>query len=450
MPKNYSIIGFARRKWNNLDFSNEMTNRYVKNHQSDSNIKDSAAWQDFMQHVDYLSSDFSNAQGYDLLEAKLNENDKEWGENSEKIFYLAVPPESYDTILINLTNSGLSKICRDNTSKLVIEKPFGHDAKSALALNTQVLKIFSEEQVYRIDHVLGKDPLMDIMSFRKYNYVLKNLLKKEHVDHIQISYTEEIGVADRGEFYERNGVIRDVIQNHILQILSVSTMAVSSDPTINIPLTEKKTIIESLRSISTTEIIAGQYQGYRSEHGVNSSSNTPTFVAIKTSLTSGDFRDVPIYIRAGKFLKQKTAEILFILKNEYPSLVELPNIIAFRIQPQEGVFMNFSKRNNENPDELESISLDFCYHNSNNKIKDAYEKLLLDLLSSQKNAFVHIDEVLASWDFIDPVNRMIEEDKVIKVHSYEKGTMGPIEADELLVRDGRKWYTDKFALACKI
>lgn len=446
LPENLVIWGVSRREWSDEDFSHEMRMKFIEKNPEGFNEEN---WKSLIAtKLRFCPGDFSNRETFNSLKNKVDAVDKEWNQESEKIFYFAVPPESYQTVLNGIRNSQLLTTCQDTCNKLIIEKPFGHDEKSAEELNNQIMAVFAEEQIYRIDHVLGKDTLEDIISFRKHNPIFNAMLQSEYVDHIQISYLEKIGIEHRGEFYEQTGVHRDVLQNHALQILATSVMEIPQDETNSSFSHARAEVFSSLAPVESSNIVAAQYDGYTQEQNVSSDSRVPTFMVLKTSLTSGKMKDVPVYIRTGKYLKEKYTEILFVFKSTSVNGLR-PNILAFRLQPQEGVFLSLLKRNLTMPQELENIELDFCYKDTQQKLTDGYENLLYNVFTGDRTFFVGIEEVFAAWKFIDPISRALSEQKIAIV-TYAKGTQGPDSAEKLVEKENRHWYTEDFALACKI
>lgn len=446
-PTEFEIIGVARKDWSVLEFRIYVHDALQK---ALGASFDESFWESvFENHISYVQGDFADSTTYTNLHKELSTTDKKIGSPTEKVFYLAVPPESYLAILNGLKDSTLCMECHASNSKLVIEKPFGSDYESAVELNTQISHVFSEQQIYRIDHILGKDTLEDVLSFRQNNTIINSLISADLLDHIQVSYLEEIGIEGRGNFFEKTGIIRDMVQSHILELLAVATM--------DFPLTNdlasiarlRTKVISSIETPTPENIVLGQYKSYAKETDVHAGSKVPTFVAFKTRFTEGKLKDVPLYIRTGKNLKQKFTEILFVFKKTLEQNNTMPNILAFRLQPQSGVFMNLSKRNIDIPEQNEQVALEFCYKDSEKAPRDGYENLLYQLLNNNRSSFVTMEEVLAGWKFADPLVKYSTTSEANPT-IYSEGTYGPEASSTLMSRDKREWYTDKFLLICKI
>ncbi|HEX9804910.1 MAG TPA: glucose-6-phosphate dehydrogenase [Candidatus Dojkabacteria bacterium] len=438
LPENFSIIGVARREWSDEDFATHM-NQFI-------NLEnEKEKWETFASHLHFVSGDFEDKKIYTDLSDLIHKKDKEWDIESEKIVYLAVSANSYNTIIDGIDSCTLKDICSIDTSKIVIEKPFGNDYSSAYKLNEKLTSIFNENQIYRIDHVLGKDTLVDIDSFRDSNIIFSDLFNNKYVDHIQISFLENIGVGSRGKFYEETGVIRDMLQNHLVEMLSIAIAPISQNE--KEIYKSRARIIDSLSLGSFTDVVVGQYESYTKERDVSEDSKVPTFIALKSTLNTPEWKNVPVYFRTGKSLEQKFTEISIVFKSKSENVK--PNILSFRIQPQEGIYINVIKRK-IGTEELENVSLDFCYkYDPKTILRDAYENLLLDVINSSRKYFVDIDEVLGAWKFVDPIVKEVESGR-LPIIKYKDGTWGPQESYELINQDARKWYTEDFQLVCKL
>lgn len=450
LPKQFKIIGFSRREWSAEHFAQEMLASFKQLH-PDEEI-DTALWDQLTTHLDFVNGDFSQADAYQRLRGHIEQNDTAWNTCADKIFYLSVSGSFYTQILDSLSSNHLDTICAQTGTKVVIEKPFGHDYASAQKLNEQFCSIFKEEQIYRIDHVLGKDTLLDIISFRKNNIILREVMKNEHIDHIQVSMLESIGIGDRGNFYEENGVVRDMVQNHVLQILAIATMNLPQEHNSDALRTQRCNVLSSIQTADIKDIVIGQYSNdshnaYRDEQDVASDSQVATFIALKTNLGHADMANVPVYIRTGKRLQSKYTEVNIVMKDgEFGKGVH-PNMVTFRIQPQEGVSINLVKDKSHYDTMLENISLDFCYKEV---MADAYENLLFEVIKGERSHFVGIDEVLAGWKFVDPINTVHEVDHRLDLIQYEPGSWGPKESYDLIEKDGRYWMTEHFEHVCRV
>jgi len=445
LPEHVKIFGFSRQEWDNNSFISHMQEKLKKNNKIKLNEE---IWKFISSKTEYVKGTFEDTQGFETLKEKLKSTDNSWHVCSEKIFYLAVPPEQYNNVIDKILESGLDKICSDENVKLVIEKPFGHDYTSAKELNNHLLKVFREEQIYRIDHVLGKDALVDILSFRELNPIISNLLDNEPIDHIQISYLEQIGIGSRGGFYDKAGVVRDMVQNHLLQILAVATGNIDYSH----PSDARAAIINCLAPVSQEELIIGQYDGYKQVDQVNPNSQTPTFIALKSVMRSelheNIKNDIPVYFRTGKKLQLPFTEIDFVFNTKQDNLK--PNILSFRIQPQSGVFIVLKKRKINGEEGNENIVLEFCYkHTGEHKLNDAYENLLYQVLKGDRTYFVSIAEVLAGWNFVDPINTMIDGSK-IQLETYPQGSWGPNGSSLIVKKNNTEWFTEQYQLVCRL
>lgn len=503
LPINLEIHGVSRRDWTDSNYVSIMQENLRKSKSEDvqTNHKsfNPTTWNKLAKKLHFVSGNFDDAQTYKKIHEVIktkniqcntkvnNKSIPKKNNQYEIIFFFSIAPEFYSTVLNGVYNSKLNTYCKNSSTKLVIEKPFGHDYNSAKELNNQILHSFTDEQVYRIDHVLGKDTLQDIITFRKNNFVLQKLLDNQFLDHIQISYLENKGVGERGSFYEKTGVIRDMVQNHLLQMLATATAEIPEN--LDMLSKNRAEIIKHLKPVNLHEIAIGQYKSdrpgtpsYTKETGIDKQSKTPTFVALKTEIQTTKWKNIPIYMRTGKALSQKFTEILFVFKSSEQNNRQKkysnasgnlkPNILAFRIQPQEGVFLCMTKADHSaNEDDLSNITLDFCYKNSQDRLKDGYENLLYNVFLGDHAYFVDIEEVLNAWKFVDPINHAIELDNAtldkiespnksshskLYLENYEVGhTDGTPKSIDLIEKEnnkptGRKWYTHDFQAVCKI
>lgn len=444
--EHFQIVGVSRRDWSDEDYRDEMKIA-VKESKNSELIED--VWSEFSKNLIFHTGNFQKIEDFEALNQKLNKD-------SQIIYYMSVSPKFYAPILQGLKNSSCADNCKDKDTSVVIEKPFGHNYETAMKLNEEIKKVFREEQIYRIDHVLGKDTLLDILSFRKNNIIIDSILESNNVDHIQVNYLEDLGIKDRGGFYENAGVVRDMVQNHMLQILANATLNIPEKTNHESISKARCKIINNFREINTNDVVLGQYSGndkkkaYREEVDVDKESDVPTFIAFKAIMSSERWEDTPVYFRTGKSLKQKFTEISFVFKDQGLEGAD-PNILSFRIQPQEGIYMILKKRKWDDEEEIENISLDFCYkHSSDNKIKGAYENLLAQVIKGDKTYFVNIEEVLGGWRLIDQINQAYEKRNQIELQFYKSGTWGPETSKDLIENDGREWYTEKFPLVCNI
>ncbi|OGE31857.1 glucose-6-phosphate dehydrogenase [Candidatus Daviesbacteria bacterium RIFCSPHIGHO2_01_FULL_44_29] len=363
------------------------------------------------------------------------------------IYYLATYPELYETIFENLKSEQLNKQ-KNGWVRLMIEKPIGNNLDSARKINKSLLKYFQESQIYRLDHYLGKETLQNILTFRFGNNIFENLVNKDFVDHIQISLLEDFGVGKRGGYYDLVGALKDVGQNHLLQMLALATMDKPQEFS-NKEITHNRAKVLKDLVPSPNQIIYGQYAGYRSEKNIPPDSRTDTFFAFKTELRNKRFKGVPIYIRSGKKLKQTVTEVSIVFKKPANSLfspigTSIPNVLIYRVQPNEGIVLKINTKKPGQTQKLEETYMQFCYRDYETALPDPYEKLILDVMKGDQTFFNDAKEIEASWKFIDPLVGVSKD-----LYIYEPGSYGPKEADDLIKADGREWL-EPSNLFCKI
>lgn len=459
LPAGFSVIGFARRPYNDdvfrqqaLDSINQFSRQKPVNPQ---------VWESFESGIFYLQSDFNDAQGYAKLADKLNELDRTRGTAGNRIFYLSTPPSQYPEIIQQLGAAGLNRN-RKGWTRIVIEKPFGHDLASAKELNRQVAKVFREEQVYRIDHYLGKETVQNILVFRFANGIFEPIWNRRYVDHIQITVAENIGLEGRGAYYEESGAIRDMVQNHVLQLLTLVAMEPPVAIDANEVRNEKVKVLHALQPLLGTEVatnaIRAQYnhgwmngvqvKGYREEPGVSLLSKTETYVALKVFIDSWRWAGVPFYLRTGKHLPKRVTEIaiqfkqpplVLFKKSDAHGQVE-PNILTLRIQPDEGISLKFGAKAPGAEMQIRSVNMDFFYGSSFVREQpEAYERLLLDCMLGDSTLFTRRDEVEMAWEFVQGILDVWLAGSAEEMLLYEPGTWGPLSADEFIWKDGRRW-----------
>ncbi len=426
LPPDFQIIGSARRKLTREEFENYINNS-LQAKSSKLQIKKEIL-ENLIDKMQYLSGNLDDPYFYSQLKQQI--------EHQNIIFYLATYPELYDLIFEYLNRVGLNKQ-QNGWIRLMIEKPIGTNLVSAQKLNQLLAKYFSEDQIFRLDHYLGKETIQNILAFRFGNEIFEPLINNKFVDHIQITSAEDFGIGKRGGYFDKVGALKDVGQNHLLQMLAFATMDAPQEFSNRAVTDARIKILKTLKPIPS-KVVFGQYQGYLKEGNVNSKSRTDTFFAFKTSIENEKFKDVPIYIRAGKKLKQTITEIVIVFKKAENRLLKHnePNILIYRIQPNEGIVLKILTKKPGHKIELQPDFMQFCYHlNPNNPyFPDPYEKLLIDTIRGDQTFFNDAQEVEAQWSFIDPLAATSTTP-----HRYKPGTWGPKEADELIERDGRKW-----------
>ena len=440
LPEQFRIIGFARRDWTDDSFRVEMRQGVE---QFGRLPFESAAWEKFAANLRYHRSDFDEAAGYPRLSELLDRLDTPAADN--RLFYLATPPEAYPAIVHHLGAAGLNRR-EHGWTRLIIEKPFGRDLPSAVALNQLVHEVFAEEQLYRIDHYLGKETVQNLIVFRFANAIFEPIWNRNYIDHVQITVAETVGVESRAGYYDTAGVGRDMLQNHILQLLTITAMEPPYAFDARALRDEKAKVLQALRPIQPTDTMPGQYIGYRNEKGVAPKSQTPTFAAVKMYIDNWRWQGVPFFLRSGKQLADKTTEISIVFKRPPHSLFPLepgklltPNVLTLCIQPDEGMSLRFEAKVPGAGMQHQTVDMNMQYAQDFNHaaLPEAYERLLLDALQGDATLFTRSDEIELAWQAIDPVIRAWENGAV-PLFFYETGSWGPYEAAKFL-GESREW-----------
>ena len=419
---------------------------------------DEPAWAAFGERIRYHQLDFEDATGFDVLATTLDAIDSEGGTRGNRLFYLATQPSQFAEIVGHLGRVGLDHEKHDGGwRRVVIEKPFGHDLDSAKRLNREVGKVFRESQVYRIDHYLGKETVRNLLVFRFGNGIFEPLWNRRYVDHVQITVAESIGIENRGSFYEETGASRDVLQNHLLQLVSLVAMEPPATFEAD-PLRDEK--VKVLRAISPvdplTDAVRGQYSsgwvaatavpGYREEADVDPQSETETFIAARLTIDDWRWSGVPFYVRTGKRLPKRSTEIAIQFREVPHRLFQGagsdpdPNLLAIRIQPDEGIMLRFGAKVPGLGMAIRPVTMDFTYGSAFSvDSPDAYETLILDVLQGDASLFTRADEVEEAWGIVDPLIEAWATSPAPDFPNYDAGTWGPQTADELVTRDHRHW-----------
>ena len=461
LPRGLSVVGYARSKMSDEEFRRKA--RDAVSEFSHNRLKNEAVWEDFARRFYYLSGDYQDPGAYLRLKESLAKIDHEHSTGGNRIFYLSTPPDLYAPVVQQIAAVGLAgkNAVDGERTRIVIEKPFGSDLETAQRLNRQVHEVFDENQVYRIDHYLGKETVQNILVFRFGNAVFEPIWNRRYVDHVQITAAETVGVESRGGYYEKAGVIRDMFQNHLLQLLCLTAMEPPVAFSAEAVRDEKVKVLRSVRPISPEHVqevaVRGQYgrgaieeremKAYREEEGVARNSTTETYAGLKLFVDNWRWQGVPFYLRSGKRLAKRVTEIAIQFKQ--PPLLLFkgcaldhvsPNTLILRIQPDEGVSLTFEVKPPGPEICVSSLSLDFSYQRAFGEgPPDAYETLLLDCMRGDSTLFIRHDWIELAWSLLTPVLETWEAIPPQGFPNYAAGTWGPREADAFIERDGRHW-----------
>jgi len=463
LPEGFSIVGVSHRDWDDDMFRREMCEAVKKSARTPVTEE---SWSLFAQGLYYVRGEFDNEAVYTELRERLETIDEERRAHGNRLFYLATSPTFYAPIIKHLGASGLGKRQDiyynrpDSWNRIVVEKPFGRDVVSARELNAQIGSVFSERQIYRIDHYLGKETVQNVLAFRFANTLFEPVWNRQYVDHVQITVAESIGVEGRGGYYEDSGALRDMMQSHILQLLAVIAMEPPALFNGNALRDEKVKVLRAVVPPTGEEVnrktVRGQYEAgfvggrsvgaYRDEKGVRAASRTETYAAVELGIDNWRWAGVPFYLRTGKRLPRRVTEIAIEFKQVphlmFQSIGDLdltPNVITMRIQPDEGIALKFAAKVPGPTTQLRPVRMDFLYGTSFGEAgPDAYERLLLDAMLGDPTLFARRDEVETAWALMQPILDGWAE-LPTPVYPYESGSWGPSKAEALMRRDRREW-----------
>jgi len=447
LPEGTSVLGFARRPYGDDGFRQKMKEAVASFAPDDFNEEE---WGRFSKFLFYHQGEFSGDEHYRRLSERINEI----GSAPQNcLFYLSTAPEFYPTIVTHLFAVNLLSESEGGYRRVIVEKPFGRDLTSALSLNKVLHGTLQEHQIYRIDHYLGKETVQNVVVFRFGNAIFEPLWNRNYVDHVQITVAESVGVEHRANYYDTAGVLRDMFQNHLLQLLTLVAMeppAVFDADTLR---NEKVKVLSALREISpehsARSTVRGQYEGYLAENGVGRNSTTETFAAVRLFIDNWRWQGVPFYLRSGKLLKEKISEITVQFRRPPTQILDVQagktelftNRLSILIQPNEGMHLRFLAKVPDEGMQTRPVEMAFNFRESfgAKAIPEAYERLLLDALNGDASLFARSDEIELAWKFIDSIRDGWESEYAPPMMQYKKGTRGPRSADDLLGRDGRWW-----------
>lgn len=429
LPKLFQIYGFSRRNWTNDQFR-----LFIKDILKKESTYSEDKVDDFVRRGFYVQGKFDIVPDYTNLAKEMGRVDDEWKVCSNKLFYLAVPPKYYSTIFNNLAESGLTIPCspEEGWTRVIVEKPFGYDLTTAMSLDLQLSKLFKEEQIYRIDHYLAKEMLQNILSFRFANNLLESSWNNKAIERIDIRVLEKLGVEGRGGFYDGLGALRDVGQNHLLQMLALITMDEPNDFSVEQVRAKREEILRSLKIPTKSDVqkytFRAQYEGYNSIDGVQKKSQTETYFKVRATLHSARWQGVPIYLESGKRLGKSVKEIVVTFKHNTPCLCppgekHFQNQVIFSLEPSEKITISFLAKKPGLTMEAEEQMLNFLYRDEKRKLQkvEEYERLVLDCIEGNQLLFTSTDEVKSSWKFIDPIICNWDE-KIVPLHQYKVDT----------------------------
>ena len=454
LPAGFSLVGFARREWKNQDFGKvvkEAVKQFARTPWNES------VWKQLAENIRFVSGEFNDDAAFDRLKATIDELDAKVGTNGNHAFYLSIPPKDFTQVCQQLKRSGLADAEPDEFRRVVIEKPFGHDLESSRKLNDVVESVFPPDSVFRIDHYLGKETVQNILALRFANMLFEPLWNSNYIDHVQITMAEDIGVGGRAGYYDGIGAARDVIQNHLLQLLPLTAMEEPVSFDAADLRAEKEKVLSAVRVPKDIgkHTARGQYAGgwqggekvtgFLQEDGMNPKSVSETYAAMRLDINTRRWAGVPFYLRAGKRLGRRVTEIAVVFKRAPQQLFAESqtsalgqNALVIRVQPDEGITIRFGSKVPGIGMQVRDVTMDFGYgHAFTEASPEAYERLILDVLLGDPPLFPRHEEVELSWKILDPIVNFWE--KKGKPEQYRPGTWGPMSADEMMARDGREW-----------
>jgi len=467
LAEDFSVIAIGRRNMSDDEFREAM--RGALEASLPEAALDAAVWSRFSQRLGYVDGDLADGATYADLLTRLvaveRSNEARKGPPLGRFFYLALPPSVYETTLVHLSESGLAPreatAQRDAWTRIVVEKPFGHDLESARALNRVIGERFAEHQIFRIDHYLGKETVQNLLVFRFANSIFEPVWNRDHIHHVQLTAAETVGVEQRAAYYEEAGVVRDMVQNHLLQILALTAMEPPVTFSADAVRGEKVKLLQAIRPLSESDLhryaVMGQYgrgrvggklvAGYREEKGVDPHSTTPTYAALRLLIDNWRWQGVPFFLRSGKRMPRRATEVAITFRQPPHLMFPLtrgermaPNVLRFRIQPDEGISLCFEVKVPDHHFRVATATMDFSYARGFGPPRhSAYETLLMDCMLGDATLFTRSDGVEATWRVVDPITAGWDGASAMRLPDYAAGEWGPVEADALIREAGAEW-----------
>ena len=457
LPHSFSVVGFARKEVSDVGFRAEMKEwcgKFARHKPTDE------LWAQFEKGVYFHTGDYDNPESYKALKLKLDQIDKDRGISGNRVFYISTPPATFPICVKQLDDNGLiNKSTEGPFTRVIIEKPFGTDVASARELNAHCLRHLREEQIYRIDHYLGKETVQNLMVFRFANAMFEPLWNNRFVEQVQITGAEALGIEGRGGYFDHAGILRDMVQNHLFQVMALTAMEPPASLNATDLRDEKVKVLKALRPYPEGRfeefVVRGQYRAgaaagrpipnYHAEAGVNAGSTTETYVALKMFIDNWRWAGVPFYLRSGKAMAKKVTEVALVFKDAPHRLFgekssPEPNVLSIRIQPDEGISVRFGSKVPGNTLDINPVNMEFRYGTSfGTEPPEAYERLQLDCMLGDQALYTRADEVDASWRFISRIHEEWKRIGAKGIPSYEAGTWGPDESDAMLRRTNHAW-----------
>ncbi len=471
LPEDFAVLGFARTPYSEEDFRAlilEGLHEHMETEHDNGKVDEKLA-KGFLEKFYYQEGKYDSPESFARLAERITELDEKHNPQGNHLFYLATPPNVFETTTSLLHEVDLAKSKADGWTRLIIEKPFGRDLHSAQALNEHLLRLFAEDQIYRIDHYLGKETVQNILVFRFGNGIFEPIWNRNYIDHVQITVAESLGVEDRGGYYDQAGAIRDMVQNHVMQLVALTAMEPPVAFDAKAVRDQKVNVMHSIRPLDPKavddRVVRAQYSagkvdgkklpGYLEAKNIEPDSTTETYLAWKLEIDNWRWNGVPFYVRTGKAMATKLTEInivfrkppLLLFENTYNQLHLPSNVLTLRIQPDESICLSVDAKRPGPVVDVEAVTMQFSYASFGAESADAYERLLLDALLGDGTLFIRRDEIEVAWDRVTRILEgwQLQEKKAAKqkdplrLPQYEPGSWGPEEADQLLIRDGRYW-----------